>query len=117
MVSSFTISSNGGAQILVFAFDHVAQFSSVLRLDQPGAQTLAGVRDQINNMPYTQGATLIQQGLIEARNIFNTSSLRPNVPRVAVFITDGVNQGGNSSLIQPAEDLRTVSIINRLFRF
>lgn len=101
--------SNSGAQIGVFAFDHKVHFSNASRLDHPAALSLDGVREQITNLPYTQGATRIELGLQAAADVFNASSVRPNVARVVVVLTDGVNYNGSSSLVQPAELLRTVS--------
>ena len=77
--------------------------------DQAGAQSLAGVRNQINSIPFNRGGTNITLGLVEAINVFNGSTVRPNVPRVAVFASDGENQGGSDSLRIPAQQLRTVS--------
>ena len=101
--------SNSGARIVVFGFDDKVRFSDASLLDQPAALSLDGVRQQITNLPYTQGATLIESGLQAVAEVFNASSVRPNVTRVVVVLTDGVNYNGNSNLVQPAELLRTVS--------
>lgn len=111
LVGSFAI-SNSAARVVVFGFDQEARFSNVTRLNQAGAQSLAGVREQINSIVFNQGATMITLAIAQAGNIFNDSTVRPGVPRVAVFITDGVHQGGNDDLVQPAQELRTVSGIN-----
>ena len=101
--------SNSGARIVVFGFDDKVRFSDASLLDQSAALSLDGVRKQITNLPYTQGATLIESGLQAVAEVFNASSVRPNVTRVVVVLTDGVNYNGNSNLVQPAELLRTVS--------
>ena len=111
LVEKFTIQSHA-ARIGVFAFDHVPHFSKVSNLDHPGTVSLDGVKEQIANLKFTQGATLINVGLVEAGNVFNHSSVRDNVGRVVVFLTDGVNYRGSESLVQHANDLRTVSEIN-----
>lgn len=106
LVGTFEI-SNAKARIVVFGFDHQARFSGVTSFDQAGAQSLAGVRNQINSIPFNRGGTNITLGLVEAINVFNGSTVRPNVPRVAVFASDGENQGGSDSLRIPAQQLRT----------
>ncbi|XP_068698573.1 thrombospondin-related anonymous protein-like [Montipora foliosa] len=107
LVEKFTIQSHA-ARIGVFAFDHLPHFSKVSNLDHPGTVSLAGVKEQIANLTFTQGATLINVGLVEAGNVFNHSSVRDNVSRVVVFLTDGVNYRGSESLVQHANDLRTI---------
>ena len=114
LVGFFRI-SNSAARMAVFAFDHLPRFSKASNLDDPATVSLTGVREQIYSLDFSQGATLIQVGLVEAGNIFNVSTLRPNVTRVVVFLTDGVNYGGSDSLVQPAQDLRTVSGTNFSF--
>ena len=109
LAGSFSI-SNSAARIVVFGFDQEARFTNVTRLDQAGAQSLAGVREQINSIQLTAGATLITVAIAQVGNVFSDSTVR-NVPRVAVFVTDGVHQGGSAALAQPAEELRTVSKI------
>ena len=105
--------SDSGVRIVVLGFDQEARFSNASRLDQPAALSIDGVRDQLTNLPYTHGATLIEEGLQAAADVFNTSSVRQNATRVVVVITDGVNYNGNSGLVQAAELLRTVSGINK----
>lgn len=107
LVGFFRI-SNSAARMAVFGFDHLPRFSKASNLDDPTTVSLTGVREQIDDLNFSQGATLIHVGLVEAGNIFNSSTLRPNVSRVVVFLTDGVNYRGSDSLVQPAQYLRTI---------
>lgn len=109
-MGEFTIRNNA-AQIVVFGFDQEPRLTNVNSFDQAGAQSLAGVRDQISNINLTLGATLITVAIAEASRLFNESTVRNNAERVAVFVTDGVNQGGSRLITQPAADLRAVSRI------
>lgn len=109
-MGEFTITNNA-AQIVVFGFDQEPRLTNVNSFDQAGAQSLAGVRDQISNINLTLGATLITVAIAEASRLFNESTVRNNAERVAVFVTDGVNQGGSRFITQPAADLRAVSRI------
>lgn len=109
-MGEFTIRNNA-AQIVVFGFDQEPRLTNVNSFDQAGAQSLVGVRDQISNINLTLGATLITVAIAEASRLFNESTVRNNAERVAVFVTDGVNQGGSRLITQPAADLRAVSRI------
>lgn len=109
-MGEFTITNNA-ARIVVFGFDQEPRLTNVNSFDQAGAQSLAGVRDQISNINLTLGATLITAAIAEASRLFNESTVRNNAERVAVFVTDGVNQGGSRFITQPAAELRAVSRI------
>lgn len=110
LVGEFTITNNA-ARIVVFGFDQEPRSTNVNSFDQAGAQSLAGVREQISNINLTLGATLITAAIAEASRLFNESTVRNNAERVAVFVTDGVNQGGSRFITQPAAELRAVSRI------
>ena len=108
LVGEFTITNNA-ARIVVFGFDQEPRLTNVNSFDQAGAQSLAGVREQISNINLTLGATLITTAIAEASRLFNESTVRNNAERVAVFVTDGVNLGGRRFITQPAAALRAVS--------
>lgn len=99
---------------MVFGFDQEPRLTNVNSFDQAGAQSLAGVREQISNINLTLGATLITTAIAEASRLFNESTVRNNAERVAVFVTDGINLGGRRFITQPAAALRAVSRKHKL---
>lgn len=109
LMGQFDITNN--QRIVVYGFDDMPRFSKVTSFDQAGAQSLAGVREQISNINQTLGATFITAAIAEASRLFSESTVRNNAERVAVFVTDGVNQGGSRFITKPAAELRAVSRI------
>ena len=102
--------SGSFARLIIFAFDHNMN-SLASSFKDLEARNKALVLQQINSLTLTAGATTIDGAIVQIKEFFNTTTR--DVPRVAAFLTDGVNYGGSESLRMPAEELRTVSIINK----
>ena len=110
VVNAVKVSANNGARFVIFGFDQNTN-SLVSSFNNPKTRSKSSVLQQINSLTLTAGATTINGAIVRVKEFFNTTSR--NVPRVVAFITDGVNYGGSESLRQPAEELRTVSIISK----
>lgn len=109
VVDAIAISATSAARFVIFGFDHNTN-SIASSFEDRAARWRNLIKQQINSIQLTMGATTIEEAIIEAKRLFNTTSR--NVPRRVVFLTDGVNYGGAESLRQPAQELRTVSRIN-----
>ena len=109
VVDSVSISATSGARFIIFGFDHNTN-SIASSFNDRAARWRDLIKQQINSLQLTLGATTIIEAITEAKELLNTTSR--NVPRVVVFLTDGVNYGGVESLRRPAQELRTVSGIN-----
>lgn len=112
VADSISISHTRAARILVFGFDHNTN-SIASSFEDREARFPNLIKQQINSLQLTLGATTMEEAIEEAKELFNTTSR--NVPRVVVFLSDGVNYGGVESLRQPAQELRTVSGIRAVF--
>ena len=110
VVNAVKVSATNGARFVVFGFDHNMN-SLVASFNDPKTKSKASVQRQINSLTLTAGATTINGAIVRVKEFFNSTTR--NVPRVVAFLTDGVNYGGSESLRLPAEELRTVSIINK----
>lgn len=109
IVDSVAVSATTGARFVIFGFDHNTNSLASSFTDRE-ARWRDLIKQQINSIRLTAGATTINKAITQAKEFLNTTSR--SVPRVVVFLTDGGNYGGPESLRQPAEELRTVSIIN-----
>ena len=111
VVNAFRISNSNGARFIIFGFDHNIN-SLASSFADPTTRSTNLVLQQINNLILSAGATTIDGAIVQVKEFLNTTSPR-NVPRVVVFLTDGENYGGPDSLKISAEELRTVSSINK----
>ena len=109
LVDAIQVSSSS-ARLIIFAFDHNMN-SLASSFNDPKTRSRSLVKQQINSLTLTAGATTIDGAIVQVKEFLNTTSR--NVPRVVAFLTDGVNYGGSESLRIPAQELRTVSIINK----
>lgn len=98
--------SSSSARLIIFAFDHNMN-SLASSFNDPKTRSRSLVKQQINSLTLTAGATTIDGAIVQVKEFLNTTSR--NVPRVVAFLTDGVNYGGSESLRIPAQELRTVS--------
>ena len=90
LASEITISPSGGqASVTVFSTD------AKLMIKFSDHQTFATFKDAVNALKHTKGGTRIDKALEVANNdMFSaTNGMRPDVPKVLVFITDGKHYG------------------------
>ena len=110
VVDAIKVSATVGARIIIFGFDH-SMNSLTSSFTDRATRFKDLVHQQINSLTLSAGATTIDGAIIQVKEFFNTTTR--SVPRVVAFLTDGVNYGGSESLRVPAEELRTVSRVNK----